>query len=176
MNLVRSILQAAPERVAGLDRSSWTEFRVSDSTGTHVVLEEDGDVISDFYVGRVAFSQPPQQQQGYGRNQNPIIKSHVRVADDEKVYLVDGYLSLMFNDKPSSGVILLPERTCCPSKGSSGWRPAISLSCVRSRHRRSRHTGCFWQRLTPACLEGDKWDGEQWLCLKSIHRQINDIS
>jgi len=100
MNLLQSILQATPERVAGLDRSSWEEFRVTDSTGTHVVVEEDGDVISDFFVGRVAFSQPPQQQ-GYGRNQNPIIKSHIRVADDEKVYLVDGYLSLMFNDKPT---------------------------------------------------------------------------
>jgi len=30
-----------------------------------------------------------------------LIQSHVRVADDDKVYLVDGYLSLMFNNNPS---------------------------------------------------------------------------
>jgi len=99
-NLLQTFLDAKPERVAGLDRNSWAEFQVTDTTGTRVVIEEQGDVIADVRVGKVSFSQPPQNQ-GYQRSQNPIIKSHVRVAGDEKVYLVDGFLSLMFNEDPS---------------------------------------------------------------------------
>jgi hypothetical protein len=98
--LLLTVLQSKPERVAGLDKSSWEGFRITDSTGTRVIVEEDGEIVTELTTGRVSFSQPPQSQ-AYGRNQNPIIKSHVRVADDDKVYLVDGYLSLMFNNNPA---------------------------------------------------------------------------
>jgi len=93
-NLLQTLRSVKPEGVMGIDPSSWNDFQVSDTTGTHVLIEQGKKVSADFTVGRVSFSQPPQQMAG--RNRNPIVKSHIRVADDDKVYLVDGYLSLMF--------------------------------------------------------------------------------
>jgi|GEM_PF-3849522 len=80
----------------------------TDSTGTRVVVEENGEVTADFLVGRISFSQA-QQPQGYSRNQNTIIKSHLRVEDDERVYQVDGFLSMMFSDK----VAAYRDKTIC---------------------------------------------------------------
>ena len=37
----------------------------------------------------------------YNRNRNGDVKSHIRVADDDRVYVVDGFLSMMFGDQPS---------------------------------------------------------------------------
>ncbi|MBN1198630.1 MAG: DUF4340 domain-containing protein [Bacteroidales bacterium] len=99
--IIHSFMEAKPERVAGMDKNSWGEFMVTDTSGTRVVIEEDGDVAADLRVGRVSFSQS-QQNQMYGRNQNPDIKSHVRVAGDDKVYLVNGFLSLLFQNHPSA--------------------------------------------------------------------------
>lgn len=99
--IIQSFMQAKPERVAGIDKSSWGDFMVTDTTGTRVVIEEDEDVAADLRVGRISFPQS-QQNQMYGRNQNPDIKSHVRVAGDDKVYLVDGFLSMLFQNNPSA--------------------------------------------------------------------------
>ena len=40
--------------------------------------------------------------QDYSRNQNVEVKSHIRVAGDDRVYVVDGFLSMMFSDQPSA--------------------------------------------------------------------------
>lgn len=100
-NLFRTLEEATANRVAGVDEDSWSEFAVSDSTGTHVILESPVGTLADFWVGQISFTQAPRQSP-YGRNQQPQIQSHIRVDDDPNVYLVDGYLSMMFSGDPAT--------------------------------------------------------------------------
>ena len=98
--MISAVSRAIPERVAGTDRTSWKQFEISDSLGTHVVISQSNDIVADFRIGKISISQGNNQQM-YGRNQNIIIKSHVRVSGDDRVYVVDGFLSMMFGDQPS---------------------------------------------------------------------------
>jgi len=92
--------KAAPERVAGTGKSSWKSFEITDSAGTHVIVEQAGNKAADFWIGKISFSQD-NSRPAYGRNQNISIKSHVRVTGDDRVYVVDGFLSMMFGDQAS---------------------------------------------------------------------------
>jgi len=102
-SVIQSILQAlahiTPERVAGTDRTSWKEYEITDSLSTHVVVEQGNEVTADFRTGKVSFSQN-RNRQNYG-NYGMDVKSHIRVAGDDRVYVVDGFLSMMFADDPS---------------------------------------------------------------------------
>jgi hypothetical protein len=98
-NILHSIVKITPERVAGTDNSSWKEFEITDSLSTRVVIEQGKEVIADFRTGKMSFSQN-KSRQSYG-NSGMEVKSHIRVSDDERVYVVDGFLSMMFADDPS---------------------------------------------------------------------------
>ena len=92
--------KAVPERVAGTGQSSWKSFEITDSAATHVIVEQAGNKVADFRIGKISFSQD-NSRPAYGRNQNISIKSHIRVTGDDRVYVVDGFLSMMFGDQPS---------------------------------------------------------------------------
>jgi hypothetical protein len=98
--IIGALCKVVPERVAGSDKSSWKELGITDSLGTHVVVGQANSTIADLWIGKISISQG-NNRSGYGRNQNIIIKSHVRVAGDDRVYVVDGFLSMMFGDQPS---------------------------------------------------------------------------
>lgn len=98
--IVSAICQVKPERVAGTGKSSWKELGITDSLGIHVVVGEAGKDVADMWIGKISITQG-NNPQSYGRNQNMIIKSHVRVTGDDRVYVVDGFLSMMFSDQPS---------------------------------------------------------------------------
>lgn len=99
--LISAVRNAMPERVAGTDPSAWHDLEIDDSASTRVVIEQGNDVVADFRVGKISFSQG-NNNQGYGGRQNMSIKSHIRIAGDDKVYVVDGFLSMMFRDQPSA--------------------------------------------------------------------------
>ena len=96
--ILSAVIHAIPERVATTDLSGWKEFEITDSATTRVVIKEGDETTADFRLGKLSFSQI-NQGQGYGRGQNIIVKSHIRIAGDEKVYVVDGFLSMMFSDQ-----------------------------------------------------------------------------
>jgi hypothetical protein len=99
-NIISTLLHAKPERVASKDRSSWKEMEITDSLSTRIVVYENNDDVADFRLGKISFSQGDNMP-GYGRRQNIIAKSHVRVADDDRVYVVDGFLNMMFSGQVS---------------------------------------------------------------------------
>ncbi len=99
-SILHSLAHITPERVAGTDRSSWKNFEITDSLSARVVIEQGTQVTADFRVGKISFSQD-RNAQNYGGNQNMSVKSHIRMAGDDRVYVVDGYLSLMFVDNPA---------------------------------------------------------------------------
>jgi hypothetical protein len=99
-NLLRTLAHITPERVAGTDKTSWKQFEISDSSSFRVVVEQGGNITADFRVGKVSFSQDKSSQNFRG-NRNMEVKSHIRVAGDDRVYVVDGFLSMMFTNNPS---------------------------------------------------------------------------
>ena len=101
--IIPSILQAlahiTAERVAGTDQTSWKEYEITDSLSTHVVVEQGKEITADFRTGKVSFSQNRTRQNS--GNYGIEAKSHIRVAGDDRIYVVDGFLSMMFANDPS---------------------------------------------------------------------------
>jgi hypothetical protein len=98
-SMLSSIANVTAERVAASDKEGWKGLEITDSLGRHVVVEQGGNVAADFVVGKISFSQS-QNQQYRGGNQGFSVKSHIRVAGDDRVYVVDGFLSMLFSDQP----------------------------------------------------------------------------
>jgi hypothetical protein len=98
--IIGALCNVKPERVAGTGKSNWKNLEITDSLGTHVIVEQGKEVIADLWIGKISISQD-NNRPSYGRNQNISIKSNVRVAGDDRVYVVDGFLSMMFGDQPS---------------------------------------------------------------------------
>ena len=98
-NILHVLAHITPERVAGTDKSSWKEFDMTDEASSRVVVEQGQNVAADFRVGKISFSQGQRSQNSRG-NQNMEVKSHIRVAGDDRVYIVDGFLSMMFGANP----------------------------------------------------------------------------
>ena len=98
--ILSALSQTKPERVSGAGKSSWKEFQINDTLGTHVIVNVGDHMAADFWIGKISISQD-NNRPAYGRNQNISIKSNIRVAGDDRVYVVDGFLSMMFGDQPS---------------------------------------------------------------------------
>lgn len=99
-NLLSTIRQLEAVRVAASDRSGWSEFEVTDSSSTRVVVNQGAAQTTEFRLGKISFTQN-EQPQAYGRNRNPDIKTHIRMAGDDRVYVVDGFLTMLFVDQPA---------------------------------------------------------------------------
>jgi hypothetical protein len=99
-NILHELAHITPERVSGTDKTSWKQFEISDSASSRVVVEQGNAITADFRVGKVSFTQG-QGPQRYRTNQNVDVKSHLRVAGDDRVYEVEGFLSMMFSNNPA---------------------------------------------------------------------------
>ena len=99
-SILASLVHVTAERVAASDASGWEGLEISDSSGRHVIVAHGNVTDADFWVGKASFSQNPGMQ-NRGGNQGFSIKSHIRVAGDDRVYVVDGFLSMMLSDQPS---------------------------------------------------------------------------
>lgn len=99
-NILHLLAHVKPERVSGTDRSSWKELEITDSLSTRVVVEQNKEVTADFRLGKISFMRNNAMQE-YGGNRNIIIMSHIRVAGDDRVYVVNGYLGSMFSGQLS---------------------------------------------------------------------------
>jgi hypothetical protein len=95
--ILEAVKDIKAEGVAATGKAGWKDFGITDSLSTHVVFEAGKDVVADFRVGRPTFARQGQDYSG----RNVKVTSHVRMAGDDRVYSVDGYLSMMFADNPS---------------------------------------------------------------------------
>ncbi len=102
-SIVKNILGQFNEmksmRMAAKSSTKWAAYEVSDSTGTRVVLKSNKDELADLYIGKFSYSQPPQgggQQQMQQQQQRGIMTSFVRLANEDEVYAVDGFLKMSY--------------------------------------------------------------------------------
>ncbi|HOI31418.1 MAG: DUF4340 domain-containing protein [Bacteroidales bacterium] len=89
--LLSAYVLMKPDRVAATSSEKWHAFEVGDSTAVSVTLKADKKVLGKVYYGKLAFSQPAGNQQMM-RQQQPDVKTFVRVDGDERVYAVEGFL------------------------------------------------------------------------------------
>ncbi|MEI6901034.1 MAG: DUF4340 domain-containing protein [Bacteroidota bacterium] len=85
-------------RVSAADQSGWKSLEMTDSASNRVVVSQGTETVADLRVGKISFTRTQYQQYG---GQNVDVKSNIRVKDDDRVYVVEGFLSMMFNDQLS---------------------------------------------------------------------------
>jgi len=96
--VIKTMSNLSPMRLATQNKDRWIEFDVTDSTGTHISLFKDDDVLADLIIGRFTYTQSPMAAQMAQRNpymrQNPgTMSTYVRNTDESEVYAVEGFLS-----------------------------------------------------------------------------------
>ena len=84
------LLSVVPKRLAARGKDKWAEFQV-DSSGTRVQVMEGDSKTLDLVIGRFNYQQQPRS-----------ISTYVRLANDNDVYEVDGFLSLTFNQNANA--------------------------------------------------------------------------
>ena len=93
------LIKMRAERVAATSKSKWKELEVTDSTGTSVKLYEDGDEVANIYIGKFSYTQPKGQQTRQNRGK---MSTCVRPADENNVYVVDGFIKMNIPAKVES--------------------------------------------------------------------------
>ncbi len=88
-SLKQKLTELKIERLVSKTPSKWSAFKV-DSTGTRVKVFEGSDLVADFVVGKF-------EMQG---RRNFI--TYVRNFDEDETYVVNGFVSSMFNRKADS--------------------------------------------------------------------------
>ncbi len=83
-NLFNQLLRIKPERVAARSKDKWKEYKI-DSTSTRVQVKEGSNKVLDLIIGKFSYSQPRS------------MSTYVKLADDNDVYEVDGFLDITFN-------------------------------------------------------------------------------
>ena len=96
-NIIIEIMSIKPQNLVSKNKAKWADFEVTDSTGTRIkFLNNKGKTLADLIVGKFSYKQINNQPGMYGRNSIEGT-SYVRLAGENEVYGVDGFLSLSFN-------------------------------------------------------------------------------
>ncbi|MEA3444159.1 MAG: DUF4340 domain-containing protein [Bacteroidota bacterium] len=94
-NTMKSILgeiqNLKPARLASTSDSKWEKYEVNDSLGIEVKITDNDGELTELVFGKFDYNQ-----------QNRKSASYVRLAGEEEVYAVDGYLSMTFDRGPES--------------------------------------------------------------------------
>ncbi len=91
-NMLNDLLKLVPKRVAATSEDKWNDFEVTDSLATRVIVKDGKNVLADIFIGKFSYQQPKNQYQRQG-----TMTSFVRLAGDEIIYAVDGFLSMTYN-------------------------------------------------------------------------------
>lgn len=83
-------------RIAANSKDQWSKYEVTDSSATHVMLNEGKKVVLDIYLGKFSYRQP-KNTNPYMYQQQGTMTSYVRIAGDKHVYATDGMITMSFN-------------------------------------------------------------------------------
>jgi hypothetical protein len=85
------------EQLVARSRDSWTEYSVTDSLGTRVVVKEGSKTTLDLVVGRFHYQPPPQNSYNPYAQNRVSGKTYVRLSGEDEVYSVEGFLAMSLN-------------------------------------------------------------------------------
>jgi len=100
-DLLGQVCAMKTKSVAATSKDKWADYEVTDSTGSRISISKGKKKLTDFMLGKFSYKQP-QGQNPYMQQQNVQMTSYLRLSDENEVYAVDGYLSMMFNRDASS--------------------------------------------------------------------------
>jgi len=83
--MINELAGIKAERVAATDKSEWETYKVTDSAGIKVRVEEGSEIIADIIIGKFSYQQNPQK-----------FSTYVRLNNEVEVYSVQGFLSMTF--------------------------------------------------------------------------------
>jgi hypothetical protein len=101
MRMLQTIQSIDATRMISRKKDKWAGFKV-DSTGTNVSVYYGSDKEADFQVGSLGFNQNPGGNGQFGQGQGMSPYTYVRLADEDEVYIVDGFLGGMLPTGPGS--------------------------------------------------------------------------
>jgi hypothetical protein len=85
-NALGSLALLEATQLVARDPEQWAEYQVDEEGGTRVKLQQGGETLLDLVIGRFEYKQSG-------------LMSYVRLADEEDVYLVKGFLDATFNQE-----------------------------------------------------------------------------
>jgi hypothetical protein len=100
-SLLSQVSSLKTKSVAATSKEKWLDYEVSDSAGTRITLSDGKKELADFIIGKFSYSQP-QGQNPYMQQGQIQMTSYLRLYDEDEVYAVDGYLSMLFNREVNS--------------------------------------------------------------------------
>jgi hypothetical protein len=101
-SILAQLVMMKPDRIAANSKDKWKSLQVDDSAAVRVDVFESGkEPLASLFLGNISMSQQPANQQMM-RQQQPDIKTFVRVEGDERVYTVDGFLKMIYQPQLSS--------------------------------------------------------------------------
>lgn len=99
-NLLSQFSNITAERVAATQKKNWSKYEVENSTGIEVTAFAGNKILCDLIIGKFSYIQPDEAQNpnlDSRRQPQGTMISYVRLADENEVYAVVGYLTMMFN-------------------------------------------------------------------------------
>lgn len=95
--ILRTLKDMRASRIAATDKSKWGDYELTDSLATKVTVKKGKKTVSTIYVGKFSYQMPKNTNpySYYGRQAK--ISTYVRTGKEDKVYAVDGFLTMLFN-------------------------------------------------------------------------------
>jgi hypothetical protein len=92
-NILSEIMSIKPQSLVAIGESKWKDYELTDSLATKIkMLTKKGKDISELLIGRFSYKQIGNPYGGYGGN-NIEGTTYVRLAGEEEIYAVDGFLA-----------------------------------------------------------------------------------
>ncbi len=91
-NLIKMVSGLKSARIAATEKSKWADFQLTDTACTKLKIMQNNETVANLAVGKFSFQQ---NQSNPYQKQGGTILTYVRIDGDDKVYEVDGYLSMM---------------------------------------------------------------------------------
>lgn len=94
---MQQLMNLKSKRVAAKGEDAWGDYQLHDTAATKVVIKQKNEDPIELYIGRFSYQQPQNPYQRRG-----TMTTFVRMGDDDKVHVVDGFLSMTFQEGASN--------------------------------------------------------------------------
>ena len=93
-NAIALLNQLKIDTIAATKAGKWADYKVDEKEAIHIRLYQDDNLVGDLFIGKFDFKQLPPAAPG--QQPQTKITSYVRLADENKVYAVNGLLRSNF--------------------------------------------------------------------------------
>lgn len=96
--MIAQLHRLSVDRIEAKGKDKWENYKVNDALSTRVKMYADEELLTDIFIGKFSFSQPESRQQSPNqrRPNRQNMTTYVRLAGEETVYAVKGFLSRLF--------------------------------------------------------------------------------